>query len=227
MKTEEIKLGDWARILFGEMPPGFFIEVVIRTLIIFLLLIISMRVFGKRMAAQITRMELVALFSLAAAIGVPLQSPDRGLLPSFIIAIVVVGVGRIVAWLAFKNQKFEARVKDKLSILINDGIIDMKKIRGTSLTTERVFATLRSDSIRHLGEVKRLYFQSNGTFSLVKDTHPSPGLCILPTHDKAFCDEQTQTQDLVCKTCGNRRKQNNGSQVCTNCGEDGWVTAVF
>lgn len=149
MKPEEIKLSDWTRIIVGEIPPAFLLEVVIRTLFIFLLLIVSMRVFGKRMAAQITRMELVALFSLAAAIGVPLQAPDRGLLPALAIAVVVVGVGRVVAWLAFRSQKFEARVKDRLSIMVNDGVFDMKKIKGTSLTTERLFATLRSEGIRH------------------------------------------------------------------------------
>lgn len=227
MKPDEIKLSDWARIIFGETSPGFFVEVVIRTLIIFLLLIISMRVFGKRMAAQITRIELVALFSLAAAIGVPLQAPDRGLLPAFVIALVVVGIGRGVASLAFRNQKFEARVKDRLSILINDGVVDMKKLKGTSLTTERVFATLRSEGIRHLGEVKRLYFQSNGTFSLVKETQPLPGLCVLPLHDQAIRDEQTQTGEQVCRNCGHHQKQKVREQTCSNCGAGMWVNAII
>src|SRR5215218_1790042 len=117
MKPEEIKLSDWGRIVFGETPPEFFIELIFRTLFIFLLLIISMRVFGKRMAAQITRIEMVALFSLAAAIGVPLQAPDRGLLPAVIIALVVVIVGRLVALFMFRSQTFEARVKDRLTIM--------------------------------------------------------------------------------------------------------------
>ena len=55
MKADEIKLGDWMRILFGEVPPAFFLEVVIRTVIIFFLLILSMRLFGRRMAAQINQ----------------------------------------------------------------------------------------------------------------------------------------------------------------------------
>ena len=62
MKAEEIRFSDWGRILFGEVPPSFFLEVVIRTILIFLLLIISMRLFGRRMAAQINRIEMVALF---------------------------------------------------------------------------------------------------------------------------------------------------------------------
>src|SRR5215203_1883695 len=119
MKPEEVKFSDWGRILFGEVPPAFFIEVLIRTVVVFFLLVISMRLFGKRMAAQINRIELVALFSLAAAIGVPLQTPDRGILPAIIIAIVVVLIGRLAAALAFRNERMEARIEDRLTILAN------------------------------------------------------------------------------------------------------------
>jgi uncharacterized membrane protein YcaP (DUF421 family) len=226
MKPNEIKLSDWTRIIFGETSPDFFVEVIIRTLVIFLLLIISMRLYGRRMAAQISRIELVALFSLAAAIGVPLQAPDRGLLPAFVIAIVVILVGRVVATLMFGNQKFEASVRDRLTIVINDGVFDLQKIKGTSLTTERLFAQLRSMSIRHLGEVKRLYFQSNGSFSLVKDENPSPGLSVLPAIDKDFINEQPKSEEKVCKTCGNRRKNNGQAETCSNCGDTEWVPAI-
>src|SRR6059058_3167864 len=103
MKPDEIKFGDWMRVLFGETPPEFFIELVIRSFFIFLLLVVSMRFLGRRMAAQLNRIEMIALFALAAAIGVPLQAPDRGLLPAVIIAVIVVGIGRLIAALACRN----------------------------------------------------------------------------------------------------------------------------
>src|SRR5438270_3226136 len=102
MKPEDIKLGDWMRIFIGEAPPAFFLELVIRVFIIFFLLIVSMRLLGRRMAGQLNRIEIIALFSLAAAIGVPLQAPDRGILPAFVIALIVVLVGRLVSTLAFR-----------------------------------------------------------------------------------------------------------------------------
>jgi uncharacterized membrane protein YcaP (DUF421 family) len=227
MKPDEIKLSDWQRILFGEVSPDFFLEVIIRTLIIFFLLILSMRLFGRRMAAQINRIEMLSLFSLAAAIGVPLQSPDRGLVPAFIIAFVVIVLGRMIATLAFGNEHFEARVEDRLSILVNDGVLDLKKFKGTVITKERVFAQLRSEGIRHLGEVKRLYVEANGGFSLVKEQSPSYGLSVLPLQDPAFCDEQTQTVEEVCCTCGKRKKDNGPAEECSNCKDNQWMKAIL
>jgi len=121
MKSDEIKLGDWLRVLFGETPPQFFIELVIRSFFIFLLLLVSMRLLGRRMAGQLNRIEMIALFSLAAAIGVPLQAPDRGLLPAVVIAVIVVAIGRLVAARAFRSQKFESVVEDDYTTLILDG----------------------------------------------------------------------------------------------------------
>ena len=71
MKPEEIKFGDWMRTFVGQVPPEFYIELVIRSFLVFLILLVSMRMLGRRMAGQLNRMEMIALFSLAAAIGVP------------------------------------------------------------------------------------------------------------------------------------------------------------
>lgn len=90
MKKEDIQLGDWLRVFIGEAPGAFFIEIVIRTIVIYAILMIGFRLIGSRMAGQLSRTEQASLVTLAAAIGVPIQSPERGILPAIIIAIVVV-----------------------------------------------------------------------------------------------------------------------------------------
>src|SRR5687767_14213450 len=104
MKEEQIQLNDWKRMFLGEVPPEFLIEVIIRMAFLYLLLIFAMRLLGHRMASQLSRNELAALVSLAAAIGVPILAPDRGLLPALVIALVVVAISRLLAWGSYKNQ---------------------------------------------------------------------------------------------------------------------------
>ncbi|WP_229215283.1 hypothetical protein [Dyadobacter bucti] len=55
MKKEDIHFGDWLRMFAGDVPPGFYWEVVLRIAIIYLLLMVSMRLIGKRMASQLSR----------------------------------------------------------------------------------------------------------------------------------------------------------------------------
>ena len=227
MNPEEIKLSDWKRIFLGDTPPEFFLEVVLRTVFVFLLLIIAMRLLGRRMAARTSRIELVALFSLAAAIGVPLQAPDRGLLPAIVIAIVVILVGRLVAIFAFKDPKFEQTVVDDFTILVKDGVVQMGEMKKARITLERLFALLRGESIRHLGEVERLYFEANGSLTVVKPDTPNAGLAVIPVIDKEFLDQQPQATANVCRTCGsNEETAKNKDGKCSNCGDEEWVSAI-
>jgi uncharacterized membrane protein YcaP (DUF421 family) len=225
MKEEEIKLADLARWFLGEVSWGFMLEVVIRVLFIFILLIVSMRLLGRRMAAQLSRTEMVALFSLAAAIGVPMLSPDRGLLPSFVIAVVVVVLGRLVANWSFRDEKFEARVQDELTILVQDGTLLLPRMERTRISKQRLFSELRGSAIRHLGEVKRMYFEANGAFTLMREEEPRPGLSVIPEQDSDFFHEQKPSNQKVCSHCGHHPPKNRGDK-CPNCGKDHWVTAI-
>jgi uncharacterized membrane protein YcaP (DUF421 family) len=228
MKPEEIKFGDWARVFMGEVPPAFFLEILFRLVFVFLLLVISMRILGIRMAAQLNRIEMIALFSLAAAIGVPLQAPDRGLLPAVVIAIVVVVVGKLVVTAAYRSQKFEQVVEDDYSILIKDGVLQMKSLQKSRVTIERLFAQLRRHKIRHLGEVKRLYFEASGDFTLIRQESPQPGLHVLPDFDEEFIQEQVQLSQVVCCTCGNKMsEQEQESKQCSNCKGHEWQAAII
>lgn len=204
----------------------FYIEVIIRTVIIYLILIVSMRLLGQRMASQLSRIEMAAMVSLAAAIGVPLQTPERGLLPAVIIAIVVVCVARIVSYYSSRNQKFEKLSQDDLDVLVEDSVLNIPLMKKTRITRERLFAQLRSEGSTNLGAVRRLYFEANGSFSLIKNTNPKPGLCILPDWDRDFVGELELTEELFCLNCGNEKDTEHVKNECSKCGESTWIRGV-
>lgn len=205
MKPEEIKLSDWSRILFGQVPVEFYIELVIRGLFVYLLLMFAMRLLGKRMSSQMSRLELAALVSLASAIGVPLLSPTNGLLPALIIAIIIVGMTRLIALLSIRSEKFESMTQDELDTLVQDGVMRLYIMKRVRITRERLFAQLRSENLNHLGMVKRVYMEANGTFSLVPNAAGQPGLLVLPDWDEAFIDEKlNRTNVIICKECGEK-----------------------
>ena len=101
MKPEDIKLTDWMRIVMGEVPWDFLLEEVLRLAFLYALILFSMRLMGKRMAGQLSRNEMAALVALAATVGIPMQVPDRGMLPALVVALVIIGVQRWVAHRAF------------------------------------------------------------------------------------------------------------------------------
>ena len=219
-------LWDWERMAFGQTPPIFLLEVAIRLAVIFVILLVAMRTLGSRMSARLSRTEMVAMVSLAAAIGTPLHSPDRGILPAIVVALVVVVVGRLAARISYLNPRAERMIQDDVNVLVKDAVLDINSLTQTRLTVERTFAQLRSSGIRHLGEVRRLYIEANGSFTLVRDDQPEPGLSIIPDLDPEFSAEQERTDKEVCAMCGCRGAAKQEGGDCNNCGRHEWTSAI-
>jgi uncharacterized membrane protein YcaP (DUF421 family) len=226
MKPEDIHINDWQRIFIGDVPGAFYAEVLIRVAVIYLVLMVSMRLMGQRMASQLSRNDMAAMVSLAAAIGVPLQSPDRGILAIVVIAVIVVTGQQLVARLATKNQKLEKLTQGDVAPLVEDSHLNLDHMQRTGISRERVFAQLRCKHIRHLGQVKRLYFEAGGKFTLVKQNEHVPGLPILPAWDTEYQQEiYMDTEEQACENCGQLRHAANGS--CNVCGSVSFRQAVM
>ncbi|WP_247236526.1 YetF domain-containing protein [Telluribacter sp. SYSU D00476] len=229
MTPDDIRLSDWKRILLGEVPPEFYLELVIRTFFIYLLIMVSMRMLGKRMSTQISRLDLCALVALASAVGVPILVADRGLVPPFIIAAVVVGINRFVAARSFRDQKFENLTQGDIDVLVEDSVMRMDRMKKSSISRDRLLAQLRSENLHHLGMVKRVYLEASGTFTLIKQANPRPGLPVIPAWDSEFINKKIRTTDtIVCSNCGATKPTNgsaHGDTRCTSCGESNWTKA--
>lgn len=227
MKKEDIHFIDWPRILFGEVPSSFYLEILIRAAFVYLLLVVSMRMMGLRMALKLSRNEMAAMISLAAAIGIPILDASRGLLPAIVIAVVVVFTQRLVSYWAARNERFEGVSQDIFAPLVENSVMKLALMRDSRITRELLFAKLRSNGISHLGQVKRLYIEANGAFSLVSDPEPRPGLLVLPDWDAEFIAEHEVAEGcFVCNHCGNPKPADEQpDDKCANCDHQEWVPA--
>jgi uncharacterized membrane protein YcaP (DUF421 family) len=229
MKPEEIKITDWMRILFGEVPGSFYLELVIRAVFVYLLLMVAMRLLGKRMSSTLGRNEMVAMVTLAATIGIPLQTPDRGLLPALLIGIIVVLIGRWIALKAFNDQHFEKMSQGNVAVLVKDSVMDLPAMKEARLTRERLVAQLRNSGIKQLGEVKRLYMEADGGFSMIERKDPQPGLFIIPRWDREFYSQFTRSDTLMtCENCGTTKEKpfDPEQTACPSCGQRVWTPSV-
>lgn len=223
MAEQTFVITDWMRILFGNVPLDFYLETLVRIVFIYLLIVGSMRLMGNRMSSTFNQNELAAMVVLAAGSGVPIQSPDRGLIPALIIASIVVFVERGIAALAYRNATFERRTQGKISTLVRDAVMDVREMKKARISRERVMSQLRSKEVYHLGQVRRLYLEAGGDFALSLVGEPSPGLSCVPEWDTDLIAADSITDIQVCKNCGCPK---GGNPKCTNCHEEVWVAAI-
>lgn len=230
MNAADAELWDWMRILLGDVPWSFLIEVLIRVTVIYLLLVVSMRIMGKRMSSMISRNEMIAMVSLAAAIGLPMQDPSQGLLPAFIVAAVIIGFQRFISTKTLGNPKFESLVIDSINALAQDGRLELKNMADSKISRERLLTEFRVKSVSNLGKVQRAFLEANGAFTiyLYEDEEEHEGLCILPAWDKDFLQEMTVARGAyACGGCGNVVKsQKEPEYTCEHCGQKQWYEAI-
>lgn len=225
MKKEDIHIDDFYRIIFGQIPLDFYIEIFIRSIVVYLLIAFGMKYMRKRITSNLNRTELAGMATLAAATGLIILAPDRGILPAVIVFLVLIGCKRIVDRKNYRDEKFESITEGNMSTLIKDGVLQLEEMEKTRITQEQLFAQLRSGSIIHLGSVKRLYLEVSGAFSIVKNNEPKPGLSVIPDWDKDFLNEQEKSPDTIsCCICGSTYPK--GETKCKVCGSDSFNDAL-
>lgn len=228
MEPSKIQIDDLRRILSGQEAWSFYLELLLRAAIVYAVILLALRFIGKRMSSQMSRTELATLVSLAAAIGVPLLSPERGLLAGLVVAVIVVLIARLMARLSRRSVRFEKAAQGYFSILVDEGRMQPEAMRASRISRERLLSHLRSEAIHQLGLVQRLYLEANGTFSLVRQDSPRPGLSLIPDWDERFVREQrTRPDHPVCSNCGERPPATARiPAACPNCGATVWVPGI-
>ena len=213
------------RLLMGDAPWEFLLEIVFRTVAIYIILFTVMRLMGKRMAAQLSISELAVMITLGAAIGVPLQTPAQGVMPACVLLASALAFQRGVSYWAYRKRKIEVITQGDVTLLLEDGRFLLNNLNKASLTSSRVISELRAMDVQHLGELRRVYLEATGHFSLIRYRSPHAGLWIMPTPDDAF-SQQTQGMTMsACSSCGYVSAHKLHKPQCPYCEGTQWAPA--
>jgi uncharacterized membrane protein YcaP (DUF421 family) len=229
MKKEEIHFDDINRWLFGMAPPEFMIEVFIRTILIFVFLLLIVRVMGSRMAGQMTLTELAVMITLGAIVSPAAQLPDRGILFGILALIGALIFQRGLNLWAFKNEKVEKITQGKFSLLVKDGQLNLEELDKTKISRQQLYAMLREKQIYNLGKLDRVYLEACGLLSIYKMNEVKPGLPISPGSDQAILDIQKHVDSgiMACENCGHVQNLHEAEPACEVCHSEAWSEAYI
>jgi len=103
----------WKELLMGGEEWSFLLETVLRTLIMFIVIMISLRILGKRGVKQLSVFELVVIIGLGSAAGDPMFYKDVGILPALAVFTMIVILYTSITYFIGKNKNFEELVEVK------------------------------------------------------------------------------------------------------------------
>lgn len=225
----DYQLTDWQRILLGETPLHFLVEVLGRTLVMFVVIFIGLRATGKRAVRQLSVFELVIIIGLGSAAGDPMFYHDVGLLPAILVFTVVILSYRTMTRWASKSTKFEELVEGKAVCLIEEGEFSIEEFKKEDLGQDEFFMEMRLAGVEHLGQVRKAYIESSGGISLFfyEDEDVKPGLPVLPEVFARKSKRIPEAGEYACTFCGNVEalQPNLANLPCPRCQRIEWVAA--
>jgi len=210
------------------MPYSFLLEVVLRSVIMFVIILVTLRASGKRGIKQLSVFELVLIIGLGSAAGDPMFYEDVGILQALTVFIVVILLYIFVTKLADKVTWFEKVMEGEPSYLIKDGKIMMDAFKASGLTKDEFFSELRVLNVEHLGQVKTVLIETSGLFSVLfyTDEEVKPGLPIFPDPLLTKVKQVYGAGPFACVDCGQLENPEQEAHECPVCSCKEWIVPI-
>lgn len=140
--------------------------VFVRAVILYILLIFTVRLMGKRQIGELQPSELAITILISNIATLPVEDTGMPLLTGIIPILTLAGLDVIMSWLGIKSRTVRRFTCGKPVIIINDGRIDQKKMREIRFTVDDLAASLRGQGIFDIGEVQFAVVETTGSLSV-------------------------------------------------------------
>lgn len=138
----------------------------IRTIILYLVLIFSVRLMGKRQIGQMEASEFVVSMLIADLAAVPMQDSAIPLFSGIVPLLTVLGLELTLSFLVMKSVVFRRFLCGKPVILIDNGKILQENLRRTRVTVEELMGHLRQKDVLDVGSVQYAILETDGNLSV-------------------------------------------------------------
>ena len=138
----------------------------IRTILLYLILIVVIRLMGKRQIGQMEPTEFVVTMLVANLASIPMQDGGIPLLSGLVPILTVLGVEMILSSLSLRSITIRRWLCGKPVILIENGRILQDNLRRTSITIDELTGHLREKDALNISQVQFAILETDGNFSV-------------------------------------------------------------
>lgn len=147
---------------------------VIRTIILYFFVILSVRLMGKRQIGQLQPSELVITFLLSEIASMPLGNPDVPLLLPVVCVTVLVSLEILLSYLSLSSVFVRRITQGNAIFIIKEGEIDIKQMKRLRFTVEDLMEALRQKDIFDINDVEYAIVETNGSLSILQKKSSMP-----------------------------------------------------
>ena len=156
------------------------IAVLIRSIILYLAVLISLRIMGKGEIAEMNSFDLVITLLIAEVAAVPMENNNIPIINGISALSGLVLMQTVISFLALKSRRFSTLLSGQPSILISKGKINYKELKKEKISIDELLEQLRVQGYFNIKEVLYAILETDGNLSIL------PNSSYEPEHDKSY-----------------------------------------
>lgn len=171
--------------------------VLIRTAIVYLTLVLSIRLTGKRQVGEMQLSELITAFLISEVASAPLSDTDIPLFYAILPILLLMSFEIAISYIITKSPLCKRLFEPPPTVLIANGKLNLRALKKQRLTADELISALRLNNAPDLGGLRFCFLEHNGqissftaedaiTFPIIVDGKIHPSFLKLTGRDEAW-----------------------------------------
>lgn len=144
------------------------ISIFARTLIIYILLMIAMKMMGKREIGELDVTELVGALLISEIAAIPIDDPDLPLLNAIIPVIFLLSLEILISFAKTKFNFLKKKIEGEPSFIIYKGKIRQEALLKNRITINEFLAEMRAQGVCDVADIDYALIEQSGKISIIK-----------------------------------------------------------
>lgn len=144
------------------------ITVLFRTVIIYVLLVITLRLMGKRQMGELEISDLATTFLISQIASLPITDNDLPVSHSVIPIITLLTLEVSVSFVLSRFPRLKTVLSARPTTLIKNGTVSQKAMRDTRLSFDELFSELRQQGFDDISQIKYAILERNGNVTVIQ-----------------------------------------------------------
>jgi uncharacterized membrane protein YcaP (DUF421 family) len=140
---------------------------IVRAAVVYFMVLVFIRISGKRQVGQMTPFDLVLFLLISNAVQNSMNGGDNSITAGAILAATLVLLSWFLGWITRKNRKLEKLIDGEAEILIHNGKLRPHALERAGLTQHDLLAALRESDCAAIKDVHTAILETNGRITVL------------------------------------------------------------
>lgn len=189
----------------------------IRTLILYIVVLFTLRIMEKSELSKMSTFQMVVLFMIAELAAIPIDSPEKSLLTGITAILTLLFLQVLISWLSLKLEWFKNFINGRPAIVVENGNLNVKEMKRLRMTINELFEQLRIGGAFSLSEVEYAVIETSGDLSVIQKNQENTLPLVIVSDGKFYSENLSKAH----KSYSEFQSEMNGKGI--DCPEDIFV----